>query len=1066
MKKVSSRQYALKKTLDYVGVAFLLVVLLFFWQLYSGPISVPFLKPYIVQALNYENAENDVSLDEVNIELIRSLRPLKIIARNVKFRNNSESTLIEAPEVSLSFSIKALLHGMIAPSRIVVDQPKLYFFMKYGIDEQHKNEINKKKLEFYAEQFEEFVERFNSPDKIYAESYINDIVINSAEVEFHEVDLGRKWSFSDLNYRFSRNFTSMEIDFNTLINTKDRISSFGLNAKYRPSVNKVAFQTYVSEAYFSDLLENILPEDVNNNIYKFDIPVNATVEGIINVEEILKNKADIAQAMDSAVEKISFDVNGGNGVVVFSEDEEMNYPVNNFILSGEVSGGFDKISIDDANFDIDGKKIKISFETLGLKKYLLEKSPENFKMTLKTEIPSLEFDKLSHYWPRYVGEDAWQWCKDSLYGGYAKNAKFEFLFGYDKKKNSIAFENLSGTLDIEDSNIDYLGELPVVRNFYGAARFSNDSIYIKVDKGVADGVILSDGFVHLYDLGSEHNMIKIRLIGNSSIKDALSFINHEPLMLAKEIGIEPERVGGDVDVNVALNFELKNDIKPKDVKVEVTADLHNVKIKDVIDRRDLTAEKLTLVVNNNELKVFGKSKIDDVPAELMLNEIFADKTYKSRYSIYFRFDDEVKKKLGIDFSLLSNEYIKGFADINAVITVQNDDKRYVEISADLENTSIDYDFLGFVKHLGEPAEVYTKLNIKDGKVSDVPVFKLAKPDFSLSGNIKVDGKSGNVKLIDVSEIKGDKMSANAKIEFAKEKTKIAVSGYSYDLTTFFEKKDRRAKEEQAENKPDDDGDFENVDDMDIFIAVNSLWTNSEVPIKNFTGNAEIRKGIGVHELHMAGNYGNNQAIKMKLDYVPKAKGEYYLSIDSNNAGTTLKVLRFYDHMQGGTLKIEGRRDINKEFFGHAQIRNFSMHNTPVMAKIFTLASFTGMLDMLRGEGIAFSHFDAPFEYRNKTFYVKNAKCFGNVLGMSGEGSYNRSKEILNIEGLIAPAYSLNKFLGKIPLIGGLLSGKDGTVFAANYSVKGEISNPEIKVNPLSALPPNSVKELFGSVFGD
>lgn len=1064
MKKVSSRQYLMKKTLDYIGVAFLLVVLLFFWQLYSGPISVPFLKPYIVQALNYENAENDVSLDEVNIELIRSLRPLKIIARNVRFRNNSESVLVEAPEVSLSFSIKALLHGMIAPSRIVVDQPKLYFFMKYGIDEQNKNEVNKKKLEFYAEQFEGFVERFNSPDKIYAESYINDIVINSAEVEFHEVDLGRKWSFSDLNYRFSRNFTNMEIDFNTLINTKDRISSFGLNAKYRPSVNKVAFQTYISEAYFSDLLANILPEDVNNKIYKFDIPVNATFEGIINVEDILKNKTDVAKAIDSAVEKISFDVNGGDGLVLFSEDEEMNYSVNNFVLSGEVSGGFDKISINDANFDIGGEKVKISFETLGLKKYFLEKSLENLKIKLKTDIPSLEFDKLSLYWPKYLGEDAWEWCKNSLYGGYARNAEFEFLFGYDKKKNSVIFEKLSGKLDIEDSNIDYLGELPVVKNFYGVAKFSNDSIYIKVDKGVADGVILSDGFVHLYDLGSEHNMIKIRLIGNSSIKDALLFINHEPLMLTNEIGVTPEKIGGDVDVNVALGFELKNDIKPKDVKVEVTADLHDVKVKDAIDGRNVTAEKLSLIVNNDELKIFGKAKIDDVPAELILNEIFADKTYKSRYSIYFRFDDEVKKKLGVDFSMLGNEYIRGFADINAVVTVQNDEKRYVEISADLENTSIDYDFLGFVKHLGEPAEIYTKLSIKDGKIVDVPVFKLSKPDFSLSGNIKIDAKNHKVKMIDIAEIKGDKMNANAKIEFEGEKTKIAVSGYSYDLTTFFEKKDKRAKEKQNEEKSEDD--FENVDDTDVFVAVNSLWTNSEVPIKNFTGSATIKKGIGVHELHMFGNYGNNQAIKMKLDYVPKAKGEYYLSIDSNNAGTTLKVLRFYDYMQGGNLKIEARRDINKEFFGHAQIRNFSIHNTPVMAKIFTLASFTGILDMLRGEGLSFSHFDAPFEYRNKTLYVKNARCFGNVLGMSGEGSYNRSKEILNIKGLIAPVYSLNKFLGKIPLVGGLLSGKDGTVFAANYSVEGEISDPEINVNPLSALPPNSVKELFGSVFGD
>ena len=78
--------------------------------------------------------------------------------------------------------------------------------------------------------------------------------------------------------------------------------------------------------------------------------------------------------------------------------------------------------------------------------------------------------------------------------------------------------------------------------------------------------------------------------------------------------------------------------------------------------------------------------------------------------------------------------------------------------------------------------------------------------------------------------------------------------------------------------------------------------------------------------------------------------------------------------------------------------------------------------------------------------------------------YNTKYQELNIKGVIAPAYSLNTMLGKIPLVGNLLSGKDGTVFAANYSIKGNLSSPDININPLSALSPNSIKELFGTVF--
>ena len=124
-----------------------------------------------------------------------------------------------------------------------------------------------------------------------------------------------------------------------------------------------------------------------------------------------------------------------------------------------------------------------------------------------------------------------------------------------------------------------------------------------------------------------------------------------------------------------------------------------------------------------------------------------------------------------------------------------------------------------------------------------------------------------------------------------------------------------------------------------------------------------------------------------------------------------------------------------------------------------------MLDLLTGEGLAFSHLDAPFEYRNKQLMLKHAKAFGNVLGVTANGTYDRRFEEMDIRGQVAPAYSLNMILGKIPLVGSLLAGKDGTVFAADYYISGASEDAEIKINPLSALSPNSLKETISSLFG-
>ena len=279
------------------------------------------------------------------------------------------------------------------------------------------------------------------------------------------------------------------------------------------------------------------------------------------------------------------------------------------------------------------------------------------------------------------------------------------------------------------------------------------------------------------------------------------------------------------------------------------------------------------------------------------------------------------------------------------------------------------------------------------------------------------------------------------------------------MTELFAQSDER-KASAPVSSPNDEDDLSNTPDAEIFIAVNSLWTNPDTPIKNFAGSAVLKNGVGFEEVHMVGNYGTDKSIKLKLDYVPKPNGEYMLSIDSNNAGSTLRVLRLYDNMNGGILKIEAKRDAHGDFIGHAQIRDFSIYNTPLLAKLLTVASFTGILDLLRGDGLVFSHFDAPFEYKNKTLYIKEAKMFGNVIGFTGSGFYRRTSEKLNIKGIISPAYSLNTLIGRIPLVGSMLAGKDGTVFAASYSIQGRAQDPKISINPLSVFSPNSVKDLF------
>lgn len=1055
MKKISGRLYYMRKTMDYLGVALLLSLLYLLWILYQGPLSVPFLKPYIMQALNSDEQQYSMNIGEVNLELVRSIQPIKIIANNVSLRAADDKFSIKAPKLSLSFSVRALLKGIVAPSSVTVENPQVAIFMTYGVEKDKTNEINKKKVQAYFEWFEGFLERFNSDDDIYPESFINEINIKNAEVEFHEVDLGRKWSFKDVKFDFDRNINNLEMGIGGLLDLKDRLATLNLAGKYQTFNNHLVLDFSFADLVLSDLISNI-----SENMPKIDVPVDGNVVALIDFDDIMDGKRDLIGSLDVALEDLRFQIKGSDGEVIFNNEGKFNYGIDAFVLNGKIDSGLNSIKVSNADFTVGGQKTKLSLDISGYKKYVFERSLDDLKIVFEADVAKFKLDDLSKFWPRYLAEPAWEWCKQNLFGGYAENGKFVFTFGYNKDANGLDLLSLKGRADVVDSNISYLEGMPVVNNVYGVADFSSSDIDIKVDKGVSDGVIITGGNVRLYDLNKDHNYIDINIKGNSSVNDALRFIDNPPLNYAKEIGVNPDAVSGDVEIDLGLNFELYQNLSPDEIKVDVKADLQNLKYPKVLDDKDLTAEKLFLQVNSNGFEVRGDAELDGVPLKIAFNEFFKDKTYKSKGTLKFVLNDAVKKKFGVDIALLNAPYINGYADVTADLTVLNNNKTSIDVDADLKNATIDYSFLGFKKANGVAGNVKTKLELNGGKISKISSFSLHKADFDLSGDITLD-KTDSLKAVNINRIHGPKTSAKAKIEFADKgkKVKINVSGNSYDLTELFAATENKAA---SGNSKSDDDDWTKVPNTEVFIAVNSLWTNPNTPIKNFAGSAVLKPKIGIDEVHMVGNYGSDKSIKLKLDYVPRPDGEYLLSIDSNNAGSTLRVLRLYDDMTGGILKIEAKRNRNKEFVGHAQIRDFSIHNTPLLAKLLTMASFSGILDLLRGEGLTFSHFDAPFEYKNKVLYINDAKMFGNVIGFTGSGLYKKASKELDIKGIVSPAYSLNSLIGKIPVVGSVLAGKDGTVFAVSYKITGSVHEPKISINPLSVFSPNSVKDLFST----
>ena len=92
--------------------------------------------------------------------------------------------------------------------------------------------------------------------------------------------------------------------------------------------------------------------------------------------------------------------------------------------------------------------------------------------------------------------------------------------------------------------------------------------------------------------------------------------------------------------------------------------------------------------------------------------------------------------------------------------------------------------------------------------------------------------------------------------------------------------------------------------------------------------------------------------------------------------------------------------------------------------------------------------------------MRNGRTSGSSVGLTFEGKIDKREDLTDIGGTVVPVTFVNDFISNIPLIGTLLTGGEGALIAATYSIKGPVKTPTVMVNPLSALTPGILRRIF------
>jgi len=239
----------------------------------------------------------------------------------------------------------------------------------------------------------------------------------------------------------------------------------------------------------------------------------------------------------------------------------------------------------------------------------------------------------------------------------------------------------------------------------------------------------------------------------------------------------------------------------------------------------------------------------------------------------------------------------------------------------------------------------------------------------------------------------------------------------------------------------------------IKINIDKTYLDKISYLNNINASIILKKN-DIVDLDLISEFPDKKELKFTIKV--NDNNEKITTLFSNYAKPLVTRYKFIKGFEEGVLDFYS---IKKNNTSNSKLRiyNFKLNELPALTKILTLASLQGMADLLTGEGIRFNNFEMIFSNEGNLTTIEEIYAIGPAISILMDG-YIESKKLVSLRGTLVPATTINKFIGSIPLLGGILVGKktgEG-VFGVSFKIKGSPKNLQTTVNPIKTLTPRFI----------
>lgn len=1071
------------------------------WQLSKGPIGLAFLQSDVEAAMIRVFGGQSATIGKLEADWSQQEKALVIVASNVQVLDVDGNTIIAMPRFEAGLDGLALLRAQLAFSRLVAVGGEVSVVRRedgaIGIGIGSIEQVLQNPRVWQR------TDGIQAPILRQAISRLHVLSIRGGALNLQDFRSGIHWRAPDAQLSFKRSGKRLEFSAKGVIESNGHHSPISFEGTSRND-----FSNLVATASFKDYIPAELVPDLGRLSFlnRLQFPVSSALSVATDAAGLLTHADFEVTANEGiiALDSGPIQVNSGNFEASFNatsgtiliDQASLLGPGVHMAFRGSLRGldparvvvgeqidfdlDFDKIRLDlgslmQGNTKLDDLVLQGSYlpieQSLNLSKWKLSANKLNLSGNGKVQWVELEesntdfvrvelngrsngsasLSEVLAFWPENLAEGVRSWTKKNM-----KSAKISDLIlqlKVDepiKEKSGLANDMLALSFSFDQVETTYFGTMPPIKNGKGTALLQGNRFDVNMTSGTLMGNALSEGYVEIPYLHPAGAVAVYGARASGELSDVLYLLDQPPFGYPTMYNIVPSNVTGTGYVDFQMHRPMRTRVPFKDMAFSAKGLYENVGAPGLVFGQDLSEVEMLFEADQNAMLIEGQGLIEDWTSKFNWSENFkADGEPRTKMSVETRIDAGLFDSLGLP----TRDFFTGEIDLKLQMIGNGLMIQKGVVDLNITDASIDFAGPGWMKPVGSAGAISFQVFETTPETYAFEDVKMHAQGLNIEGRFELSADHG-LQILELS--------------------KANMAG-AFDFS--------------AEIERDQHGVFQLK--ADVLEADISSWTGNLIRAGNSQSSVPVRADIrfkqtiaGQRLLFDDGYFlfsHNGKQIDSMEFFASSKTGEHRVSLERNqggiqnllaksdDGGAVMQALFGFDGIDAGLLTVRGTMAATAEETTNISLnlQDFQLKETPVAAQILSLGSLKGFSDTLLGDGIAFNTLELPIQSRDGKIYIREARATGPAMGVTLGGDVDLTARVLKLEGVLAPAYTLNSMFRALPIVGNILVPREGEgVFGLTYSIEGHFDEMQVSVNPLSAFTPGVLRQMFGGKLPD